>query len=85
MKVAYFRDTDLMYITLKPDSHYKESEEVAPGVVLDFDDAGNVLAVEIYTGASEKVDLSVLLTEGLPTEARSSPASGTGARGGSGA
>jgi hypothetical protein len=53
--------------------------------VLDFDDAGTVLTVEIYTGASEKVNLSVLLTEGLPTEARSSPASGTGARGGSGA
>ena len=65
MKVAYFGETDSMYITLRSDAKYEESEEVAPGVVLDFDKGGNVVAIEIYSGASKKVDLSRLEVEGL--------------------
>lgn len=72
MKVVYIREDDALYVTLRTDRHYVESEEVAPGVVLDFDQEGNVIALEIYSEASEKVDVSVLMTEGLPTDSRSS-------------
>lgn len=83
MKVAYFEDTDSMYITLRSDARYEESEEVAPGVVLDFDKEGNVLSLEIYSHAREKVDLSVLATRGIPTESRpSSTESGAASRAG---
>lgn len=71
MKVVYTREQDAMYVTLRQDRRYAESKEVAPGVVLDFDEDGNVLAIEIYEAASEKVDISILMTEGLPTESRS--------------
>lgn len=71
MKVVYTKENDAMYVTLRTDRRYVESEEVAPGVVLDFDEDGNVLAIEIYDEASEKVDVSVLMTEGLPTDSRS--------------
>jgi uncharacterized protein YuzE len=71
MKVVYTRENDAMYVTLRTDKRYAESEEVAPGFVLDFDEDGNVLAIEIYDGASEKVDIYVLMTEGLPTDSRS--------------
>ena len=71
MKVVYTGEDDAMYVTLRSDRRYVESEEVAPGVVLDFDEDGNVIAIEIYDEASEKVDISVLMTEGLPTESRS--------------
>lgn len=74
MRVAYHKETDSMYVVLRGDRRYAHSEEVAPGIVLDFDEDGNLLAVEVYSGASEKVDLSVLSTEGLPTEARLSSA-----------
>lgn len=80
MKVVYTRENDAMYVTLRTDRRYVESEEVAPGVVLDFDEDGNILAIEIYDAASEKVDVSVLMTEGLPTESRSYTAK-AGARG----
>lgn len=81
MKVVYTREEDALYVTLRSDRRYVDSEEVAPGVVLDFDKDGNVLAVEIYESASEKVDISVLMTEGLPTESRSHPDKAGAARG----
>jgi len=65
MKVTYRPDSDTMRITLKPDARYAESEEVAPGVVVDFDEGGNAISLEIYADASKKVDLSRLEVEGL--------------------
>jgi uncharacterized protein YuzE len=64
MKLIYDADTDALYLKLK-DGRVEESEEVAPGFVLDFDAEGNVLGVDIDAAASEKVDLSLLETEGL--------------------
>lgn len=74
MKVVYTREDDAMSVTFRTDRRYAESEEVAPGVVLDFDEDGNMLGIEIYAEASEKVDVSVLMTEGLPTESKTSTA-----------
>lgn len=71
MKVVYNKKEDALYMTLRSDRRYSESEEIAPGVVLDFDEDGNLLAIEIYESASEKVDISLLMTEGLPTESKS--------------
>jgi uncharacterized protein YuzE len=65
MRIVYRREHDTMRITLKPDASYAESEEVAPGVVVDFDEAGNAISLEVYDAASEKVDLSKLEIEGL--------------------
>lgn len=65
MKVTYRPESDTMRITLKPEARYAESEEVAPGVVVDFDESGNAISLEIYEDASKKVDLSKLEVEGL--------------------
>jgi uncharacterized protein YuzE len=73
MRVMYHPETDSMWIKLDPDSDYDESEEIAPGTVLDFDKTGNVIAIEIYKEASKKVDLSVLAVEGLPVVAKAAP------------
>ena len=70
MKITHLPESDSLWIKLNPDAEYDESEEVAPGTVLDFDSNGNVIAVEIYKDASEKVDFSLLASEGLPVEAR---------------
>ncbi len=64
MKFTYDAETDALYIDLK-EGRVKESEEVAPGFVLDFDVEGNVLGIDIDSGASKKVDLSRLETDGL--------------------
>jgi uncharacterized protein YuzE len=65
MKVVYWNDTDTMYITFRGDVEGYESEEIAPGVVADFAEGGDLVGIEVYDVASEKVDLSKLEVEGL--------------------
>ena len=65
MKVVYWKDTDTMYITFRDDVEGYESEEIAPGVVADFADGGELVGIEVYDAASERVALSRLEVEGL--------------------
>jgi len=64
MKFQYYRDTDSLYIELS-DKVGADSQEVAPGVVLDFDAEGHVVGIDI-DHASQIVDLSKLEAEALP-------------------
>ena len=64
MKIDYFPDTDTLYIGLA-DRPSVDSEEVAEGVVLDFDGENRLVGIEIE-GASQKVDLQRLLLGGMP-------------------
>lgn len=66
MKLQYSPDTDSLYIGLQ-ERPSVESEEVAPGVVLDFDANGNVVGIDIDR-ASELLDLSTLETDFLPLD-----------------
>jgi uncharacterized protein YuzE len=67
MKFDYYPDTDSLYIDLS-ERPSVESEEVAPGVVLDFDAAGHVVGIDIEE-ASKLVDLSRLESNALPISA----------------
>ena len=66
MKVSYFPDTDSLYIDLS-ERPSTESEEVAEGVVLDYDAAGNLVGIDIDQ-ASHKVQLDRLVLSRLPAE-----------------
>lgn len=68
MKISYHKDTDSLYMHLKQ-TPTLESEEVAPGTVVHFDEDGNVTGLEIYYGASEKADLSGVEVVGLEEQA----------------
>jgi uncharacterized protein YuzE len=46
MKVHFDEKSDALYLRLD-DSHIVESEEVAAGVILDFNDKNQVVGVEI--------------------------------------
>lgn len=63
MRIQYFPKTDTLSIRLN-DNPSIESEEIAPDVVIDFDEAGGVVGVEIDL-ASSKVDLKNLDLKGL--------------------
>lgn len=64
MKI-YDRQTDSLDIELVSENS-SGSEEVRPGVVLDLDNRGNVVGIDIEH-ASRKVDLNRLETGSLPT------------------
>jgi len=64
MKVHYYQDTDSLYIDLSEKAGVA-SREVAQGVVLDLDAAGQVVGIDIEH-ASRIVDLSSLEAEALP-------------------
>lgn len=59
MKLNYHRDTDSLYIDLS-ESAGVDSLEVADGVVVDFDAAGNVVGIDIEN-ARTKVRLDRLV------------------------
>ncbi len=64
MKVHYYPETDSLYIDLSQKIGV-DSQEVAPGVVLDFDAEGHLVGIDI-DHASHFVDLSQLEAEALP-------------------
>jgi uncharacterized protein YuzE len=66
MKLKYYSDTDALYIDLseRPSS---ESLEVAPGIVLDFDEQNHIVGVDI-DNASEILNLSELEISSIPSK-----------------
>lgn len=64
MKLAYYPETDSLYIDLleKPST---ESREVSEGVVLDYDEAGRLVGIDI-DNASTKFALKELTLSRLP-------------------
>ncbi len=55
MKVIYDRATDTLTIIFS-DSPVTESDEDKPGVILDYDDLGNIVSMEILD-ASQRVSI----------------------------
>ena len=65
MLFQYYPDTDMLYIKLAARVS-TESEQVAPGIVLDFNEREQVIGIEIED-ASTFIDLSKLEVSALPT------------------
>ena len=64
MRLNYHPDTDSLYIDLsmRPSA---ESREVSEGVVLDYDEDGNLVGIDI-DNASRKLDLSEVVSSHIP-------------------
>ncbi len=54
MKVTYDRDVDVLKLVFRK-AKIHESAEGKPGVILDYDQSGNVVGLEILN-ASKRVD-----------------------------
>jgi uncharacterized protein YuzE len=48
MKIEYDPEVDALYVRLT-ESKVIESEQVQPGIILDFDEAGKVVGVEVLS------------------------------------
>jgi uncharacterized protein YuzE len=64
LKLHYYAETDSLYIELNEHAS-AESQEIASGLVIDFDEDGNVVGIDI-DHASDKLDLRTLETSALP-------------------
>jgi len=66
MRLEYYPDTDSLYIDLI-DRASAQSLEVADGVVIDLDEKGSIVGIDI-DHASKVLDLSHLEAVSLPTK-----------------
>jgi uncharacterized protein YuzE len=66
MRIAYYPDTDSLYIDFSARTSV-ESREVSPGVVIDYDAQGDVVGIDI-DHARKKLDLDELTLSRLPAE-----------------
>ena len=64
MKLNYYPETDSLYIDLS-ELPSVESREISQGVVLDYDERGNLVGIDI-DNASRKVELRRLILSKLP-------------------
>jgi uncharacterized protein YuzE len=64
VELHYYPETDSLYIDLV-DRPSVDSQEVKPGVILDFDADGNLVGIDI-DHASKVANLSRLEVEALP-------------------
>lgn len=65
MKLNYYPEADSLYIDLSEKTSV-ESREISEGIVLDYDEAGNLVGIDI-DNASKKVQLKELILNRLPS------------------
>ncbi len=66
MKVTYDARTDTLTVILREGVNVAESDEDKPGVILDYDDQGNLVSLEI-------LDASKRVTEARRIEFQTTP------------
>ena len=64
MKLNYYPETDSLYIEMSSRSSI-ESMEISEGIVIDYDEKGKVVGIDI-DNASHKLELTELILSKLP-------------------
>ena len=66
MRIQYYPETDSLYIDLSSKTSV-ETKEISEGVLLDYDEFGNLVGIDI-DNASKKLELHQLILNRLPAE-----------------
>ncbi len=66
MKINYYPETDSLYIDLSHKASV-DSREVSDGVILDYDELGNLVGIDI-DHASTKLDIGEIVLGRLPVQ-----------------
>ena len=61
MRIHYSEEADALYIRLK-ETDIKNSDEIADDIIMDYDESGNVVGIEILS-ASQKADVHQLIIQ----------------------
>ena len=56
MKIRYDARTDTLTMLLREDAPVVESDEDKPGVILDYDGAGNLVSIEVVDASQRVTD-----------------------------
>lgn len=63
-KIRYEPDADVLYIWVR-EGRVVDSDEVSDGVIIDYDEGGNVLGIEILEFSKREIDLNELVIKGF--------------------
>ena len=66
MKLNYYPETDSLYIDLSSKTS-TESVEISEGIVIDYDEDGNITEIDI-DNASRKIDLKEIILNKIPAQ-----------------
>lgn len=66
MKIAYDQKTDTLTVILKEGVTVAESDEDKPGVVLDYDEEGNLVSLEILDASKRVTDARKIEYQTVP-------------------
>ena len=66
MKINYYPETDSVYIDLSSKTSV-DSMEISEGVVLDYDENGKIVGIDI-DNASNKLDLTEMILNNIPSK-----------------
>ncbi len=61
MRINYSQDADAIYIRLR-ENPVADTDAITDDIIMDYDDAGNVVAIEILS-ASSKVDIREMIVQ----------------------
>jgi len=61
--VKYDKISDALYIRFKDDK-VVESDEIAPGIIVDYNEKGEVVGVEVLEFSRRRINLTRLVLEG---------------------
>ncbi len=61
--IKYDRVADALYIKLRDDKAI-DSDEVAPGVIVDYSEKGDIVGIEVLWFSKRKIDFSKLILKG---------------------
>jgi uncharacterized protein YuzE len=66
MKVSYDQRTDTLSVVLKEGVQVSESDEDKPGVILDYDEQGDLISLEILDASQRVTDARKIEYQAMP-------------------
>lgn len=66
MKVSYDQRTDTLSVVLKEGVQVSESDEDKPGVILDYDEQGDLISLEILDASKRVTDARKIEYQPMP-------------------
>ena len=63
-KVRYDSSLDVLYIRFR-EGNVVDSDEIEDGLIIDYDNQGNIIGIEVLEFSKRRIDLNELITKGF--------------------